>query len=98
MVRYCQCNMALTDAAPASSKPPYQTLKSVQYEQIICKWIHRHTQMEIYFQTWKPGRSGMTIITLKHFLSLYARMIRRNNASKTRFRIISSPERPDMKN
>lgn len=95
MVRYCQCITALTDAAPASSKPPYQTKTST-------KKIHGQGIFEfdaVWEElTWNPGKSGMTIITLKHFLSLYALIIRRNNASNTRFRIISSPERPEMKN
>lgn len=50
------------------------------------------------FSTWNPGKSGITTITLKHFFSLSASIIRLYNASKTRFRITSSPERPDIKN
>ena len=48
--------------------------------------------------TWNPGKSGMTMITLKHVPSLCARRIRLYKASDTRFCMISSPERPDMKN
>jgi hypothetical protein len=40
----------------------------------------------------------MTMMALKRFFSLSARSMRRYNASSTRFLIVSSPDRPDMKN
>lgn len=38
------------------------------------------------------------MMALKRFFSLSARSMRLYNASNTRFFIVSSPERPDMKN
>lgn len=87
--------IALTVAAPLSSRPPYRSKVLVRGDR---KSKNDILLVKNYLRTWKPGKSGITTITLKHFCSLCACKIRLYKASNIRFCIVSSPESPDIKN